>query len=76
MNRSGMKYTVISFSNLDNFVGEINRYMAEGWRCTGGICLGKYENRYERVVVYYQAMVKEEYVNPTNEDPLRPMGES
>lgn len=46
-----MEYTVVYDSYLPGFIAEVNRRLAEGWRCAGGI-----DNT---TTAFYQAMVRE-----------------
>lgn len=67
-----MKYTVVSYGDKTKFIDEVNKYLSEGWQCIGGVAIDRQTSEGRSRAVFHQAMVKEEYVNPTD---LLPMSE-
>lgn len=50
-----MKYQIISGNNLDALENGVNRWIKEGWRPQGGVCLVQFS---PTTVKFYQAMVR------------------
>jgi hypothetical protein len=45
-----MEYTVVCLYNIENFIREVNKYIADGWIPQGGVgCVGG---------AYMQAMIR------------------
>jgi len=53
------KYIVLDNGRQDILVEEVNKYLAKGWRCQGGIAVADWDNN----DWYYQAMIKERQEN-------------
>lgn len=51
-----MSYVVLINTNLDKLEEEVKRYINNGWKCTGGICV-EHDAR-NGVHRYLQAMVR------------------